>query len=92
MHRLRLPARPPSLTHPRASPHFTPSPQLIHSGMAEGEFVNQALVALPLAYICGCAYFSLFKVGNFGFYHVVGGASRGLGMGQGWGLVVGLGG
>lgn len=46
--------------------------QLIHSGAADGAFVTQSLVALPLAYICGCAYFSLFKMGIFGgFYHMV---------------------
>jgi hypothetical protein len=45
--------------------------QMIHSGGAKGEFVSQTLVAVPLAYICGCAYFSLFKLGNFGFYHMV---------------------
>ena len=45
--------------------------QLIHSGESKGEFVTQTLVAIPLAYICICAYFSLFKLGNFGFYHMV---------------------
>ncbi len=45
--------------------------QMIHSGESKGEFVTQTLVAIPLAYICSCAYFSLFKLGNFGFYHMV---------------------
>ena len=63
-------ARPPRPGPPRPGP--PPWLQLIHSGFAKGEFMSQTLVALPLAYICGCAYFSLFKLGIFGgFYHMV---------------------
>jgi len=30
----------------------------------------QAITAVPLAYICVCAYFSLFELGMFSFYAV----------------------
>ncbi|GAB4818944.1 hypothetical protein N2152v2_005990 [Parachlorella kessleri] len=53
------------------SPDLSPFSLMIHSGESKGEFVTQTLVAIPLAYICSCAYFSLFKLGNFGFYHMV---------------------
>ncbi len=29
------------------------------------------LHTVPLAYTCGCAYFALFKLGNFSFYRMV---------------------
>ena len=31
----------------------------------------QLLVAVPLTYLAGCAYFALFKLGNFSFYRIV---------------------
>ena len=57
------------------SPDLSPFSLLIHSGTKYDEFLEQLLVAAPLAYMCACAYFSLFKLGNFGFYHVVSGAT-----------------
>lgn len=39
--------------------------------MHKDEFLEQLLVALPLTYMCACAYFSLLKLGSFSFYHVV---------------------
>lgn len=41
-------------------------------GSAWGE---QLLVAAPLAYLCACTYFSLFKLGSLGPYHMVSGAT-----------------
>lgn len=36
-----------------------------------GEVLTQIVVGLPLSYMCGAAYYSLFKVGIFSFYHMV---------------------
>eukprot|EP00887_Chlorella_sp_A99_P002113 scaffold21.g2113.t1 len=57
------------------SPDLSPFSLAIHSGVAQDEFLIQLLVAAPLVYLCACAYFSLFKLGNFGFYHLVSGAT-----------------
>lgn len=54
-------------------PDLSPFSLAIHAGGTRQEFLEQLLVALPLAYMCACTYFSLFKLGNFGFYHMVGG-------------------
>ena len=40
-----------------------------------GEIATQLLTALPLAYICGCAYYSLFKLVIFSYYRMVPGAT-----------------
>ena len=37
----------------------------------DGELLTQALVAVPLSYMCLCAYYSLFKLGMFSFYQLV---------------------
>ena len=36
-----------------------------------GEVATQLLTCLPLAYICGAAYFSLFKLVIFSYYQMV---------------------
>jgi hypothetical protein len=54
------------------SPDLSPLSILLHSGARRSEFGEQLLVALPLGYMSACAYFSLLKLGNFSFYHVVG--------------------
>lgn len=38
---------------------------------AHGEAATQLLAALPLAYMAGACYYSLFQLGMFSFYHVV---------------------
>lgn len=38
---------------------------------AHGEVATQLLTALPLAYMCACAYFSLFKLVIFSYYRMV---------------------
>ncbi|EFN54970.1 hypothetical protein CHLNCDRAFT_134747 [Chlorella variabilis] len=53
------------------SPDLSPFSIMLHSGARRSEFGEQVLVALPLGYMCACAYFSLLKLGNFSFYHVV---------------------
>lgn len=53
------------------SPDLSPLSILLHSGARRSEFGEQLLVALPLGYMSACAYFSLLKLGNFSFYHVV---------------------
>lgn len=59
------------------SPDLSPFSIMLHSGARRSEFGEQVLVALPLGYMCACAYFSLLKLGNFSFYHVVGAAAAG---------------
>ena len=46
--------------------------QLVQRGRGAGAASIQLAVMLPLAYICFCAYYSLFKLGNFSFYRMVG--------------------
>lgn len=53
------------------SPDLSPLSLMLRSVAAKGEFGEQLLVALPLAYMCACAYFSLLRLGGFSFYHVV---------------------
>lgn len=53
------------------SPDLSPFSLAIHTRVARREFLEQLIVAAPLAYMCACTYFSLFKLGNFGFYHMV---------------------
>ena len=57
------------------SPDLSPLSLALRSGAVGSEFWEQALVALPLCYMCACAYFSLLKLGNFSFYHVVQGGT-----------------
>ncbi|KFM23620.1 LMBR1 domain-containing protein 2-like protein [Auxenochlorella protothecoides] len=57
------------------SPDLSPFSLAIHTRVARREFLEQLIVAAPLAYMCACTYFSLFKLGNFGFYHMVPGAT-----------------
>ena len=35
------------------------------------EVVTQTTIGMPLWYMCAAAYFSLFKLGMFSFYHMV---------------------
>ena len=35
------------------------------------ELSHSSCATVPLAYTCGCAYFALFKLGNFSFYRMV---------------------
>lgn len=44
--------------------------QMIGHGV-HGEVATQLLTALPLAYICGAAYYSLFKLVIFSYYRMV---------------------
>ena len=44
--------------------------QLIYDGQ-HSEVVTQTTIGLPLGYMCAAAYFSLFKLGMFSFYHMV---------------------
>ena len=44
--------------------------QIIGHG-AHGEVATQVLTGLPLAYMCGAAYFSLFKMVIFSYYQMV---------------------
>lgn len=66
------------------SPDLSPFSLMVRSVPHDSEFGEQLLVALPLAYMAACAYFSLLKLGNWSFYHVVGGAE-----GPAWGAVGG---
>ena len=53
-------------------PDLSPFSLLIHdNALLESEFGAQLVVAAPLAYICAAAYFSLFKLGSLGAYHMV---------------------
>ena len=45
--------------------------QLVKRGRGAGAASVQLAVMLPLAYTCFCAYYSLFKLGNFSFYKMV---------------------
>ncbi len=55
------------------SPDLSPFSLMVRSGAQHNEFWEQVLVALPLVYMCACAYFSLLKLGTgaVSFYHVV---------------------
>lgn len=55
------------------SPDLSPFSLMVRSGVQHNEFAEQLLVALPLVYMCACAYFSLLKLGTgaVSFYHVV---------------------
>ena len=44
--------------------------QMINGG-EHGEVATQLLTSLPLAYICGSAYYSLFKLVIFSYYRMV---------------------
>ena len=44
--------------------------QIIGHG-AHGEVATQVLTGLPLAYMCGAAYYSLFKLVIFSYYQMV---------------------
>jgi hypothetical protein len=59
------------------SPDLSPFSLMVRSGARSNEFLEQLLVALPLIYMCACSYFSLLKLGNFSFYHVVSGGMMG---------------
>ena len=59
------------------SPDLSPLSLMLRAVPHSREFGEQLLVALPLIYMCACAYFSLLKLGNFSFYHVVGAAGGG---------------
>jgi hypothetical protein len=53
-------------------PDLSPFSLAIHkSTMVDNPWGTQVLIALPLAYCCTAAYFSLFKLGSFGAYHMV---------------------
>lgn len=46
--------------------------QAVHAGALKyAQFLMQLVVAAPLAYVCVCTYFSLFKLGSLGPYHMV---------------------
>lgn len=54
------------------NPDLSPFSLLIHdNALLESEFGAQLVVAAPLAYVCAAAYFSLFKLGSLGAYHMV---------------------
>ena len=53
----------------------SPSLQMIAGGM-HGEVATQVLTSVPLAYMCGAAYYSLFKLGMFSFYQIIPGATQ----------------
>ena len=54
------------------SPDLSPFSLAIHdSAVLASTWGSQILVAAPLAYICAAAYFSLFKLGSVGSYHIV---------------------
>lgn len=59
------------------SPDLSPFSLMVRSGVQHNEFAEQLLVALPLVYMCACAYFSLLKLGTgaVSFYHVVAGGT-----------------
>lgn len=38
---------------------------------SHAEVLTQLAVGVPLSYMCGAAYYSLFKLGIFSFYHMV---------------------
>ena len=67
-------------------PDLSPFSIMLHSGARRREFLEQLLVALPLGYMSACAYFSLLKLGNFSFYHVVSRQGVQLGSGRQWRL------
>lgn len=46
------------------------------AGGKYGELATQILTALPLAYICSSAYYSLFKLVIFSYYRMVPGATE----------------
>lgn len=46
----------------------------------DGELLTQTIVAVPLSYMCLCAYYSLFKLGMFSFYQLVPRSSGGSSM------------
>ena len=46
--------------------------QLIHdNNFKYSQWLIQIFVAIPLAYVCVCTFFSLFKLGSLGPYHIV---------------------
>ena len=45
--------------------------QLVQYSAGHGAASIQIAVMLPLAYTCFCAYYSLFKLGNFSSYKMV---------------------
>lgn len=57
------------------NPDLSPFSLMIRAGGSANEFAEQMLVALPLAYMCACSYFSLLKLGTWSFYHVVPGGT-----------------
>ena len=59
-------------------PDLSPFSLAVHALSTQREFLEQLVVALPLVYMCVCTYFSLFKLGNFGFYHMVRGGGGSL--------------
>lgn len=53
-------------------PDLSPFSLLVHdTSMIDSPWLLQMSVALPLAYVCACTYFSLFKLGSLGPYHMV---------------------
>jgi hypothetical protein len=57
-------------------PDLSPLSLLVHdSSVLSSAWVSQLVIALPLAYACAAAYFSLFKLGSLGPYHMVPGST-----------------
>ena len=61
--------------------HVFPTPNLpliqaVHDeDVLKSPWGEQLVVAAPLAYVCACAFFSLFKLGSLGPYHMVPGST-----------------
>ena len=52
-------------------PHPPPLPPRVSPHELGGEFGIQLAVAIPLAYLCFCTYYSTFCLGGFSFYSLV---------------------
>jgi hypothetical protein len=62
-------------------PDLSPFSLLVHRA-APGEWSTQALTLLPLAYVCGCVYFALFRLNVFSYNKLTPGATTGAGLMQ----------
>lgn len=54
-----------------------PPPSRLNSAAHTGEWSTQFLTILPLAYICTCTYFALFRINAFNYNKLLKGATTG---------------
>jgi len=63
------------------SPDLSPFSLAVRAA-SPGEWSTQALTLLPLAYVCGCVYFALFRLNAFDYNKLCPGATTGAGLMQ----------